>query len=137
SETREPGRGDSAAEHAVWRWARFLMARDEVDMQRLAEQDPVMATAVKTLAELSEDPELARQAREREDSQRLYEMSLRLSRAEGMGEGKVEGIAEGKAEGILQGKAEGIAEGKVLEARRRIRELCAAFQVELTRERRA
>src|SRR5690606_35009787 len=106
------GPGDSAAEHAVWRWARFLMAQDEVDMQRLAEQDPVMATAVKTLAELSEDPELARQAREREDSQRLYEMSLRLS------------------------KAEGIAEGKVLEARQRIRELCAAFQVELTRERR-
>ena len=42
----------------------------------------------------------------------LFVDSNRISREEGIAEGRAEGIAEGRAEGIAKGRAEGIAEEK-------------------------
>jgi predicted transposase YdaD len=56
-----------------------------------------MATAIEALERLSEDPEAQRLAREREDSVRLYQMSLAHSHREGRTEGRTEGRAEGRA----------------------------------------
>jgi hypothetical protein len=52
-----------------------------------------MATAIEALERLSEDPEAQRLAREREDSVRLYQMSLAHSHREGRTEGRAEGRA--------------------------------------------
>lgn len=53
-----------------------------------------MTLAKQTLERLSQDPETRRQAREREDSIKLYEMSLAASEARGRTEGRTEGKAE-------------------------------------------
>lgn len=83
---------------SVQRWARFLLAQDDAEFERLAAEDPIMSTATRTLELLSQDPETLRLAREREDSIRLYEMSLAASEARGRTAGK----AEGKAELVLK-----------------------------------
>jgi flagellar biosynthesis/type III secretory pathway protein FliH len=68
-----------------------------------------MSLAKQTLEALSQDPDVRRLAREREDSRALYQIDLatskRLGRAEGLREGLREGKAEGKAEGLREGKA--------------------------------
>lgn len=75
----------------VERWARFLMARNDAELDRLASEDPIMALAKETLEKLSQDPDVRRLAREREDALELYEMDLVASRAlgEALGEAKV------------------------------------------------
>lgn len=67
----------------VERWARFLMAQSDAELDQLASEDPIMALAKETLDQLSQDPETHRLAREREDSLKLYRMHLAASRAEG------------------------------------------------------
>lgn len=72
----------------VERWARFLMAQDDAELDELASEDPIMALAKQTLDQLSQDPETHRLAREREDSLKLYRMHLAASRVEGKVEGE-------------------------------------------------
>ncbi|MCX4245889.1 DUF4351 domain-containing protein [Paraliomyxa miuraensis] len=75
----------------VERWARFFTCfDDEVELQRLAAEDPMMALAKQTLEEISQDPETRRRAREREDEIKLDELERRASRKAAMAEGKVE-----------------------------------------------
>jgi predicted transposase/invertase (TIGR01784 family) len=83
----------------VHRWARFLVARDDAEFDRLASEDPIMSIAKQTLEQLSLDPATRRLAREREDSLRLYRMHLAASRVEGETEGEAKGRAEGEAKG--------------------------------------
>jgi hypothetical protein len=78
------------------RWARFFRADTPAELERLAAEDPIMSTAVHTLENISSDPEMQRQAREREDAQ-LMLRHLVLATAK---ESKAEGIIEGKAEGL-------------------------------------
>ena len=64
------------AGRALYNWGRFFGAPDERTLARLAQEDDTMATAVKALENLSQDPETQRIARDREDSLRFYNMSL-------------------------------------------------------------
>jgi predicted transposase/invertase (TIGR01784 family) len=97
---------------ATRRWARFLVAQSDAELEALAQEDPIMQSAKQALEELSQDPLAARLARERADSLKLYEMSLLRAAREGRAQGKAEGKAEGRAEGKAEGKAQGKAEGK-------------------------
>ena len=92
-------------------WARF-MATEDAEFDQLAVEDPVMAVAVKTLDELSQDPEIYRQARTRHEEKILYQMDLAASRSEGLLEGERKGMLAGKRKGMLAGKREGLLEGK-------------------------
>jgi predicted transposase/invertase (TIGR01784 family) len=75
----------------VQRWARFLTARDDAELDQLASEDPIMTLAKQTLDKLSEDPEVRRLARDREDAIKLYEIDLaaRCAEAEAKGEARV------------------------------------------------
>jgi predicted transposase/invertase (TIGR01784 family) len=74
----------------VERWARFLAARDDAELDQLASEDPIMALAKKTLERLSEDPEVRRLARDREDAINLYRVELVASRMEGETRGRAD-----------------------------------------------
>jgi len=71
-------------------WARFLRAASDQEFDRLAKEAPIMANAVNELDRISSDPLARRRAQEREDSIRMYEDSLAVSRREGKAEGKAE-----------------------------------------------
>lgn len=104
---------------ALVRWAQFLSVDTFDKLASLAAEDPIMAEAAHSLEHLSQDPEAARLAREREDSAFFYRMGLRLSREEG----------------IAEGREVGIAEGERLTLRQSIVQLCQLFNIELTTER--
>jgi len=78
----------------VERWARFLVARDDAELDRLAAEDPTMKIAKQTLDELSQDPAIHRMARRRADAVKLYKKDLAACRAEGKREGKRELLLE-------------------------------------------
>jgi hypothetical protein len=113
------------AERALHNWGRFFAARDEHALAELAQEDETMATAVKALEELSQDPEARWMARDREDSAHFYRMGLERSRRDGV------------AEGVELGRAEGVVEGHAATQRATIAKLSAAFGIELTLAQRA
>ena len=82
--------GPSGYAGMVERWARFLKAKGGAELDRLAAEDPMMHLAKQTLEQLSQDPELRRQVRDRADAQRFYEMDLAASVAKGEAKGKAE-----------------------------------------------
>jgi flagellar biosynthesis/type III secretory pathway protein FliH len=90
------------AERALYNWGRFFAARDEQALAELAGEDETMATAVKALEELSQDPEARWMARDREDSAHFYRMGLERSRRDGVAEGRAEGRAENQRETIAK-----------------------------------
>ncbi|MCX4239278.1 hypothetical protein [Paraliomyxa miuraensis] len=57
--------GATGDEGKLERWARFFVARDQGLLDALAAEDPIMATALRHLDQLSADPELRRLADER------------------------------------------------------------------------
>ena len=97
-------------------WARFFMAAEDAQFDQLAAEDPIMAVAVKTLDELSQDPEIYRQARTRREEKILYQMDLAASRSEGerkgLLEGERKGLLEGERKGLLEGERKGLLEGE-------------------------
>ncbi|MEM9457112.1 MAG: hypothetical protein AAGF11_23240, partial [Myxococcota bacterium] len=93
-------------------WARFFMATEDAQFDQLAAEDPIMAVAVKTLDELSQDPEIAHLARVRRHEERFYTMSLAASRSEGLSEGERKGLLEGERKGLLEGERKGLLEGE-------------------------
>jgi predicted transposase/invertase (TIGR01784 family) len=99
------------AGRALYNWGRFFAAPDERTLAQLAQEDDTMATAVKALENLSQDPETQRIARDREDSLRFYNMSL------------------------AQREREGLEQGIRLQQRKTVTELCSAFGVKLTQAR--
>ena len=78
----------------VHRWARFLTASSDAELDQLASEDPIMSLAKQTLEALSQDPATHRLVREREEAIKLYRIDLVTSKAEGLLEGKAEGKAE-------------------------------------------
>jgi predicted transposase/invertase (TIGR01784 family) len=108
----QPAQDLTLPEHRVQLWARFLAARTPEDRAALAQEDSVMASAIENLEQLSADPELVRQAEERQLSRFFYELSLVNAKQEGLLEGKQVGLLEGKQVGLLEGKQVGLLEGK-------------------------
>ena len=84
------------------------MATEDAQFDQLAAEDPIMAVAVKTLDELSQDPEIAHLARVRREEERFYQMSLAASRSEGLSEG----LLEGERKGLLEGERKGLLAGR-------------------------
>jgi hypothetical protein len=76
---------------------------------------------LEALERLSQDPDAQRQAREREDSLRFYDMGLAQSERDGIAKGEKRGIAKGVRQNQVQ----------TIEA------LCKATGIELTPARRA
>jgi predicted transposase/invertase (TIGR01784 family) len=76
----------------VERWARFLAARDDAELDQLASEDPIMALAKQTLERLSEDPDVRRLARDREESILLYRVELGTSRRQGETRGRADAL---------------------------------------------
>lgn len=80
--------GASGYTARVERWARFLAAEDEAQLDRLATEDPIMTLAKQTLEQISEDPWARRMAPKHEVDITFFEMDrameLAASRAEGM-----------------------------------------------------
>ena len=74
----------------VHRWARFLTASSDAELDQLASEDPIMSLAKQTLEALSQDPATHRLVREREEAIKLYRIDLVTSKAEGLLEGKAE-----------------------------------------------
>lgn len=56
----------------VHRWARFLTARSDAELDQFVSEDPIMSLARNTLDQLSQDPEAQRRADEREDARKLH-----------------------------------------------------------------
>ncbi len=65
----------------VERWARFLTARDDAELDQLCAEDPIMDLAKQTLDQISQEPEARRLAREREDGIKLYRMDVLAAQA--------------------------------------------------------
>jgi predicted transposase/invertase (TIGR01784 family) len=121
---------------SVERWARFLVARD-AELDRLASEHPIMALAKQTLEQLSQDPEVRRLARDREDAIKLYQLDLLADRAELRAKDKAEGNAEGKAEGKAEAllKLLGLRFGPPSEATRARAETATIAQLDAWIER--
>jgi predicted transposase/invertase (TIGR01784 family) len=81
---------ESEGARAVRRWARFLMAEDEQDLDLLVSEDAGMESAVETIKTLSQDPEAVRLAEDRQASVRLYHHAIALAERKGKAEGKAE-----------------------------------------------
>lgn len=60
----------------VHRWARFLAASGESQLAPLAAEDRIMSLAKQKLEHLSQDPATRREARERAEAIKLYDMHL-------------------------------------------------------------
>jgi hypothetical protein len=91
------------------RWARFLTARDDAELDQLASEDPIMTLAKQTLEKLSEDPEVRRLARDREDAIKLYEIDLAAHRRQDRAEIllKLLGLRFGRPSAATQASVQG------------------------------
>lgn len=102
----ETGRGSEALE----RWMRFLLVKNEKELEELAMNDPDIQRAREALTALSRDPEAQELARQREMAQINLKIIRQFEREEGEAKGRAEGEAKGRAEGEAQGRAEGRVE---------------------------
>jgi len=97
----------------VERWRRFFVGYDDPEaLAQLAAEDPIMAVAIQTLKEISQDPEVRRLALEREDERKLHRIDLEACREEGWAEGRDAGWAEGRDAGWAEGRDAGRDEGQ-------------------------
>jgi predicted transposase/invertase (TIGR01784 family) len=76
------------------RWMRFLLARNEKELEDLAMSDPNIRRATEALAELSQDPEARELARLREMAVINSKIIRQFTLAEGEAKGRIEGRAE-------------------------------------------
>lgn len=121
--TAEPTPTD---EPLLSKWGRFLRAKSENELEKLAMTDPIFREAKSALERLSQDPKAQELAEERRIGAYFHELGLRLEKQkaaaegrteghmEGRMEGRTEGRMEGRAEGHMEGRAEGMAEGRRL-----------------------
>lgn len=84
------------------RWARFLLAQTDEELDALAHEDPIMTLARTTLEELSADPKAQRLAREREDAEFMHRYLINVNRKEAFAEGEAKGKAEGQRAAIAR-----------------------------------
>ena len=87
-------------DNALARWMRFLLARNEEELEEVAMSDPNIRRATEALKALSEDPEAQEIARQREMAQINLKIMHQFAVAEGEAKGRVEGRAEGRAESL-------------------------------------
>ena len=91
------------------RWATFLSATTDQELQELAMKDPVLQQAKDALDRLSADPEARLLAEQREMALISYHLDLNEARKQGIVEGEARGRAEGEARGRAEGEARGLA----------------------------
>jgi len=89
---------DRNDEPALVKWAKFLSAKADEELEALAMEDPMLKQAKEALDRLSADPV----ARLRAEMREMALISERLHLAAARREGKVEGRAEGKAEVVRE-----------------------------------
>lgn len=87
-------------------WATLLRAKSRKELDALVQEEPTMSEAVSHLKMLSDDPEVARLARQRAEAEYFHELALRKLREEAEAEGQIRGRAEGEIRGRAEGKAE-------------------------------
>ena len=83
------------------RWARFLAATTDEELEALAMKDPVLPQAKDALDRLSADPKARVLAEQRELSLLSYQLDMNKVRRQGIAEGEARGRAEGRATAIL------------------------------------
>lgn len=76
------------------RWARFLRANSEAELDSLAYEVPIMAAAKEALEVLSREPSAQRLAQYREDAEIERRIERAFERSEGREEGRAEGLAK-------------------------------------------
>ena len=102
SSSSPASRPTSRYDAQVDRWARFLTARTHAELERLASESRIMSLAKHTLVQLSQDPDAARLARDREDAIKLYKDELAVTRARAEINGLRKGRKEGRVEILLE-----------------------------------
>jgi len=130
---------------AVLKWARFLAAQSDEELEQLAMSDPELREAKTALEALSQDPAARRLAEERERAAWNHRYTMAQERKEGRLEGREEGLQAGREEGLqagreegLQvGREEGLRAGRAAALRNAVEHLCRTLGVELTDPQRA
>ena len=104
-------------------WVQLFGAKSAEDLESAARETPVLNNLVRSLKDMSSNPELIDLAEKRriekiiDKRARIGEMedakeeARKTGLAEGRAQGRAQGLAEGQAEGRAQGLAEGQAEG--------------------------
>ena len=101
-------------------WVQLFGAKSAEDLESAASETPVLNNLVRSLKDMSSNPELIDLAEKRriekiiDKRARIGEMedAKEEARKTGLAEGRAQGLAEGQAEGRAQGLAEGQAEGR-------------------------
>ena len=119
----ERGQGSEPLE----RWMRFLLAKNEKELEELAMNDPEIQRAKEALTALSRDPEAQELARQRE----MVQINLKIIRQFEREEGEAKGRAEGEAQGRAEGEAQGRAEGRVESLRLAVATACELLGLEI------
>jgi len=81
-------------DNALARWMRFLLARNEKELEEVAMSDSNIRRATEALRALSQDPEAQELARQREMAQINLKIIHQFAREEGEAKGRDEGRAE-------------------------------------------
>jgi predicted transposase/invertase (TIGR01784 family) len=119
------------------RWATFLSATTDDELQELAMTDPVLQQAKDALDRLSADPQARMLAEQREMALISYYLDLNTAREQGIAEGEARGRAEGEARGRAEGEARGRAEGEARGRAAAILAVLAARQLTVSKEQHA
>jgi len=85
------------SENALARWMRFLLARNEEELEEVAMSDPNIRRATEALKALSEDPEAQELARQRE----MAQINLKIMHQFAVAEGEAKGRDQGRRETLL------------------------------------
>lgn len=103
---------DQNDEQSLVLWGKFFAAASDEELDRLANESPMLKQATDALDRLSDDPEARERAEMREMALLSYELELTGAREEALARGLAEGTAKGLAEGTAKGLAEGTAKGR-------------------------
>jgi predicted transposase/invertase (TIGR01784 family) len=96
---KTPERPEQAGDHGLWNWAALLGAKQEEELDMLAERSPEMGKVVGLLKELSMDEQVQMMYEAREKARRDHEARIRLAERDGLKRGE----ERGEARGIVKG----------------------------------
>lgn len=91
---------DQNDEQSLVLWGKFFAAASDEELDRLANESPMLKQATDALDRLSDDPEARERAEMREMALLSYELELTGAREEALARGLAEGTAKGRAEGL-------------------------------------
>jgi len=109
---RLPSAQDRNDEPNLALWGKFLSARADEELEKLAMEHPVLKHAKAALDRLSADDVARLQAEQREMALLTFEAGIAAAREEAAQEGRREGMQEGRREGMQEGRREGMQEGR-------------------------